>query len=831
MFDCSPESLMTDLSTSWTAPCCTRHGEQTNKNKINKIMKNGSKLLLMAGFALAVLPSQGQLEITEDLGTYDVTNEGLVVGAPTAWNSPYYLWNPGTGELTEIGGVSAGEGIGGVARFTDDGKKVAAVMLDSITLPLVWDTATFDAGILITDMLFPYTSFMGVAVGKIPGVDTVVLKQSSNGSVWRSYEERFLEYGRLSGNKGGLECVAVIDDGDLCIVGGENGALYYGNLGGGSWNPIPGIPDSSTDPHYRAVDFIQAEPYVGLIGGEKSDGTPFLWQSPDGASSFDTAISGLAGVPLEICHTDSAFFLVTANGAIQKSTDQGLTWREVFRTEDSSALNGVAFRDVDAGLAVGAGAVYFTSDGGSTWSKKTVAEGGLWSKQGKTTEDVVWNDVLWIEDVAVVAGSEGNLWKSVDERFDFWTPMENPMQESGNDILAIGLASNGVLSIAGEGGCFYGRTFSEEATKVCKAVAAVYDLESDTWTALPTFGRYQDISASNAYHVSGDGSTVVGSVYAYESNDGMSTTNSHAAAWVEGELIDLGTRFPGEYTRASAASYDGSVIVGHQDKLGPWMAAIWTRNEDGTYDSAQILFGEGVTEDDVDWDNLGDMSKVVGEAHAVSPDGKWVGGYGKGNVAFDAPWLYNRETGEYTLLAEGDYATGCVSAMNNDATVVVGWNGNGESGWIWTQQDGQMELNAFVTEKLGVEIADDMALASVYSMSENGRYICGYGIRSDQSKFGYRIDLKEWLDASNEESGRIEAAVYPNPVSTELHVDLLDDSPAMMRLYDLSGRLVMEKQTRSVSNVLNVEGLNEGVYLLQVTLDGKSRAFKVAVVR
>ena len=53
----------------------------------------------------------------------------------------------------------------------------------------------------------------------------------------------------------------------------------------------------------------------------------------------------------------------------------------------------------------------------------------------------------------------------------------------------------------------------------------------------------------------------------------------------------------------------------------------------------------------------------------------------------------------------------------------------------------------------------------------------------------------------------------------------------MMRLYDLSGRLVMERQSRSASNVLNVEGLNEGVYLLQVTLDGKSRAFKVSVVR
>ena len=92
-----------------------------------------------------------------------------------------------------------------------------------------------------------------------------------------------------------------------------------------------------------------------------------------------------------------------------------------------------------------------------------------------------------------------------------------------------------------------------------------------------------------------------------------------------------------------------------------------------------------------------------------------------------------------------------------------------------------MELNDFVTEKLGVDLGDGY-LASVYDMSPNGRWIVGYGIRG-MEHFGYRIDLKDWLDAANEMSGHIEAAVYPNPVSTELHVDLLDESPAMMRLY------------------------------------------------
>ena len=482
-------------------------------------------------------------------------------------------------------------------------------------------------------------------------------------------------------------------------------------------------------------------------------------------------------------------------------------------------------------MALGTGAVYVSQDAGNTWEKKVVAEGGIWSKAGKNTENVVWYDACWVGSTAIVAGSDGQLWQSTGSTCDLWAPIENPMK--GKDIRSLYVTEvNGYLLIAGDGGTVYRRLLSEQPIKEYKAVAGIYDIASDTWTALPNNGVYSDLAVNNSYMISGDGSVVVGNMYIMD-DDGMGriTPQSRAAVWAEGKNMCLGSRFVGEYTRANAVNYDGSVVVGHQDLWGPWLAAIWVRNDDGTYNPNQFLFAEeGMTEEDVDWSSFEDVSsKVVGQAQAVSSDGKWVGGVGSGVTAFQAPWLFNRETGEYTLLAEGDFVEGCVSDMNNDATVVVGWTGTGQSGWIWTPQDGQMELNAFAQEKLGVDLGD-VTLASIYDMSPNGRYICGYGMQG-MVTVGYRLDLKEWLDAANEESGRIEAAVYPNPVSTELHVDLLDATPAMMRLYDLSGRLVMERQTRSASNVLNVEGLESGMYLLQVTLGGKSRAFKVSVVR
>lgn len=41
---------------------------------------------------------------------------------------PYEIWTPKTGEIKTIGGISAGNGIGGLGRYSDDGARISAVM-------------------------------------------------------------------------------------------------------------------------------------------------------------------------------------------------------------------------------------------------------------------------------------------------------------------------------------------------------------------------------------------------------------------------------------------------------------------------------------------------------------------------------------------------------------------------------------------------------------------------------------------------------------------------------------------------------------------------------
>ncbi len=82
------------------------------------------------------------------------------------------------------------------------------------------------------------------------------------------------------------------------------------------------------------------------------------------------------------------------------------------------------------------------------------------------------------------------------------------------------------------------------------------------------------------------------------------------------------------------------------------------------------------------------------------------------------------------------------------------------------------------------------------------------------------------------ESEQVKAAVYPNPVVSELHVDLPFDGSfvgATITLLNMQGGVCRQLSDCRQSNVIDVNGLSAGIYVLDVKAGNTRKAFKVIV--
>lgn len=360
-------------------------------------------------------------------------------------------------------------------------------------------------------------------------------------------------------------------------------------------------------------------------------------------------------------------------------------------------------------------------------------------------------------------------------------------------------------------------------------VAGKYEVETDTWTPMECSGVFSQDVNSCSHNVSGDGHVLVGNSYQMIGEGGDAQSRAQAAAWVDGSLVTLPVldEESNRATQSYATSYDGSVIAGWNDFVGPWNGCYWTRNDDGSY-TQHMLLKAGVDVKDVDFYNFDDTKRYCfGPAHAVSPDGKWIGGTGSStNYTLNA-WLYNIETGEFKDLGIDG---GTVVRVNNEGTMAVGYGATGLSAFIWTEKDGYKDLNDYATE-LGLDYTNsEFSMISCVDASPNWRYLCGWGM-AGMGKYAYMMDTKgESTGIGQEIIEQCKAEIYPNPVSDILHVALpYEGLKTTVTLFDLQGRAVKTLKTENTTNEIDVTDVRPGMYILDVEAKGLHKGFKVMV--
>jgi hypothetical protein len=331
------------------------------------------------------------------------------------------------------------------------------------------------------------------------------------------------------------------------------------------------------------------------------------------------------------------------------------------------------------------------------------------------------------------------------------------------------------------------------------AEMARYNYITQQWTTLGSLGFPVGTSFSGGFSISGDGNTVVGNSWA-DTTGGYAYTDAVAYNAVEG-VMDLGTLFPvdGKSTRANAANYDGTVVVGWQDFNGPWKSAVWRKNPAGGYFPNEYIL----------LDTLGsatDEFNQMGECSAVSADGVWIGGYGDYANNYQ-PWIWSSDSGVINLGNLPLTGNGYVSGMSADASVVVGWFdgqlfGDPQTPFIWTRDGGLQDLNYYVNSVLGYNTGTKQ-MSSAECISPDGNYIAGYGIDNFTfNYFSYRLKIGNGTTGLQSTSENNNVKIYPSPSSGIFTVECAEKG--LMTIRSIDGKVVLrsnftQKQTVDIS--------------------------------
>ncbi len=642
--------------------------------------------------------------------TTGVSNDGEVVGYE-AQAGPYSIWDANNNTFVTIGGAAPGQGIGGSARFSEDGNLISGSDLVELTVPTEWEKLNTGFNYIFKDFEFPGNqSSVGFAGGQslTYNGDGIVIATYNGGDTW---EQLWFEEDK------GIEAISFPTTW-TGYVGGWNNYFAKTTDGGSTWTPL----NPGTDVYlYTGVVF--KDELNGVVTAQTNTGVG-VYTTSDGGNTWTTG-SGLTGVPYKLTHVaNDIYFMVTNGGDILKSTDNGLTWNISYT--GGGLLLGIEFYDEMNGIATAENDVFKTTDGGATWVSNEVIQGALW-------RDVAWLD----QDHVTLVGTPELIFASEDGG-DTW-PIDNIATSSLNEALyEVAFMNDGTGFILGSQGVM----FRKRPESVTYSMMSMYNVANDEWTELGGFNYPIDDNLSSGYNVSGDGSTFVGSAYVAPT-PGHTGVAVHATAWTATEgLIDLGSLYTdiNRSTRANDVSHDGSVIVGWQDFNGPWKSAVWRKDANGDYLPNEFLLV------DPNGDPTDELNQL-GEASAVSGDGNWIAGRGDFANNYE-PWIWSETTGYMSLGTLSSGATGNVTDINYDGSIVIGYFQIGPFDpnvpFIWTPSAGLQDFNVFVSETLGYP----MGATPVYvpnSMSPNGKFITGWGYDPTIGQWGelftFRVEL------------------------------------------------------------------------------------------
>ncbi|MDX1447264.1 T9SS type A sorting domain-containing protein [Lishizhenia sp.] len=182
-------------------------------------------------------------------------------------------------------------------------------------------------------------------------------------------------------------------------------------------------------------------------------------------------------------------------------------------------------------------------------------------------------------------------------------------------------------------------------------------------------------------------------------------------------------------------------------------------------------------------------------------------------ACYDYYWPVDGNTYNTTgvYVANLNNQTGCDSSITLDLTIATIDNTITDNGDLTLTANATGAVFQWIDCSTNTEITGETNAS--FTATQNGSYACVItnGTCTDTSEC-ITIDYVSTEDFETEQF-----AYYPNPANNQLHVIFQEGTEKTISIINAAGQNVYTLQTNKLNNTINLEGLEKGVYLLQVS--------------
>lgn len=91
-------------------------------------------------------------------------------------------------------------------------------------------------------------------------------------------------------------------------------------------------------------------------------------------------------------------------------------------------------------------------------------------------------------------------------------------------------------------------------------------------------------------------------------------------------------------------------------------------------------------------------------------------------------------------------------------------------------------------------------------------------------------DSAGWLEAEGDNLADNKILIYPNPTKGKLKIDIStfkEGTTGQLMVYDLSGKILLQRYKIYASNMLNLDHLATGIYFLKLSINNSTKEWKI----